>query len=282
MSLTIEKCSPIGAKIVGAEIDQLLNDESVPDQIHELLEADSVLVFPEISFDDAEQVAFSSRIGEVSTGKAYGSPMGRDKDRPEIYFVGFGPDLKNELLVKGSFIWHLDGTTDPVPNMATLLEARSLSTNGGGDTQFVSTYAAYDRLSDEEQERFADLKVEHSAEAAYRCFDPDPTPEMVERLRQAPTKVHPLVWTHRTGRKSLVIGATAGAVVGMDQEEGLALLQDLLARATEPSQVFTYEWTVGDLVLWDNRGTLHRAVPYTEDSGRMMHRTSLIGNEPIQ
>jgi alpha-ketoglutarate-dependent taurine dioxygenase len=280
MSLTIERCSPIGAKIVGAEIDQLLNDECVPDELLALLELNSVLVFPEISFDDVQQVTFSQRLGEVVSGMSVGSRTA--ETQPEIYHVGFGPDLNNELLVKGSFVWHLDGTTYGIPNKATFLEAHSLSVNGGGDTQFVSTYAAYDRLGDEEKERFADLKVVHSVESAYRAFDPDPSPEIVERLRAVSTKVHPLVWTHRTGRKSLVIGATATSIVGMDETEGVELLKDLLARATECSLAFTHEWTVGDLVLWDNRGTLHRAVPYGEDSGRMMHRTTLVGDEPIQ
>jgi alpha-ketoglutarate-dependent taurine dioxygenase len=89
------------------------------------------------------------------------------------------------------------------------------------------------------------------------------------------------VWTHRTGRKSLVLGATAGSIEGMDEEDGAALLSALLRRATEPEHVLTHRWSVGDLVIWDNRGTLHRATHYTEHSGRRMHRVTLVGDEPI-
>ena len=78
----------------------------------------------------------------------------------------------------------------------------------------------------------------------------------------APAKEHPLVWTHQSGRRSLVLGATTSHVVGMDVDEGRALLDDLLARATTPDRVYRHEWTVGDMVIWDNRGVLHRACPY--------------------
>ncbi len=91
----------------------------------------------------------------------------------------------------------------------------------------------------------------------------------------------PLVWKHRSGRKSLVVGCTAHYVLGMGIEEGSALLTRLRDWATKPQFVYRHEWTVGDLVMWDNTGTLHRAMPYALDSGRMMHRTKLEGEEPF-
>jgi alpha-ketoglutarate-dependent taurine dioxygenase len=91
-----------------------------------------------------------------------------------------------------------------------------------------------------------------------------------------------LVWTHRDGRRSLVIGASCDHVVGLDPDESRALLDDLLARATRRERVYRHEWSVGDTVIWDNRGVLHRAVPYDPASPREMLRTTVLGDEPIQ
>ena len=100
--------------------------------------------------------------------------------------------------------------------------------------------------------------------------------------RSRPAKTHPLVWRHRSGRRSLVLGATASHVDGMDLEEGRALLADLLAWSTSPDRVFRHEWSVGDMVIWDNRGVLHRACRYDASSARDMHRTTITGDEAIR
>jgi alpha-ketoglutarate-dependent taurine dioxygenase len=110
----------------------------------------------------------------------------------------------------------------------------------------------------------------------------DPTPEQVARWQSREPHEHPLVWNHRTGRRSLVLGASTSHVVGMDHDEGRSLLDDLLDRATVPDRVYRHEWAVGDTVIWDNRGVLHRAVPYEPTSPREMLRTTLLGDEPIQ
>jgi alpha-ketoglutarate-dependent taurine dioxygenase len=93
---------------------------------------------------------------------------------------------------------------------------------------------------------------------------------------------HPLVWTHKTGRKSLVLAATADHIVGMPRADGRALLARLLQWTVQPDFTYSHEWEKGDLVIWDNCGTLHRAIPYDSKSGREMHRTSLAGEEPLQ
>ena len=110
----------------------------------------------------------------------------------------------------------------------------------------------------------------------------DPSPEELALWRTRPSKEHPLVWLHRSGRRSLVIGATADHIAGMDLDEGRALLRDLLDRSTAPDRVFRHHWTVGDMVIWDNRGVLHRACRYDPDSPRDMHRTTFVGDEAIQ
>ena len=152
----------------------------------------------------------------------------------------------------------------------------------GGETEFASTYVAYDELTDDEKERFASVRVVHTIEASQRLVTPDPTPEQVALWRSRPSKTHPLVWRHNSGRRSLVLGATTDHVVGMDPDESRALLDGLLARATGAENVYRHEWQVGDMVIWDNRGVLHRACRYDADSPRDMHRTTLAGDEPIQ
>ena len=96
-----------------------------------------------------------------------------------------------------------------------------------------------------------------------------------------PAREQPLVWTHRSGRKSLVIGATAAYVVGLQPADSMDLLVRLRDWTTQPQFVLRHDWNVGDLVMWDNTGTLHRALPYQVDSGRLLHRTMLQGEEPI-
>ncbi len=153
--------------------------------------------------------------------------------------------------------------------------------NRGGETEFANSYAAYDAFSDEEKQRFSQLRVVHSLEASQRRVHPDPSPEQVARWRARPTHEHPLVWTHRSGRKSLVLGASAHHVVGMEPDQSEALLADLLDRATRPHLVYSHRWSVGDTVVWDNNGVLHRAAPYDPDSPREMLRTTVLGDEPI-
>jgi len=93
--------------------------------------------------------------------------------------------------------------------------------------------------------------------------------------------VHPLVWTHRSGRKSMLLGATAGQVVGRPAERGRVLLDCLLEWSTQPRFVLRHHWRRGDLVVWDNTGMLHRALPYVPTSRRLMRRTTLVGEEAV-
>jgi alpha-ketoglutarate-dependent taurine dioxygenase len=184
--------------------------------------------------------------------------------------------------LRGNFGWHIDGLTPTVtehpPPMLTMLTAKVVAEEGG-DTEFASTYAAYDALSDDEKVAFADLRVFHTMEAGILRFIPEPTDAHLARLRSQPTKVHPLVWTHATGRRSLVIGGTSDHIIGMPLDEGRALLARLVARATPPERVHRHEWAPGDTVLWDNRGVLHRVSQYDTTKPREMLRTTVLGQE---
>jgi len=263
----------VGAAVIGADCERLVADDDLAAWCLDALEANGVLVFKGLHIDDATQIAFSHRLGQVEVFP--------NNDPPEIFRVTLDP-AKNPAAqyLRGTFDWHIDGATDDVPIMATLLSAHAIA-ESGGETEFASTYAAYDALTVDEQQRCRELRVVHSFEASQRLVNPDPSPDELARWQSRPPKEHPLVWHHRSGRRSLVLGATASHVVGMEPAAGAALLADLLARTTAPGRVYRHEWAVGDLVIWDNRGVMHRAAPYDPSSPRDMHRTTLYGDEPI-
>ena len=264
----------VGLEVRGVDVDRLLHDDAMPEWVLETLEANGVLVFRGLHLDDAAHIAFSKRLGQV---EVFGSG-----ENAEIFRVTLDP-AKNPAAayLRGTFDWHIDGLTDDIPIKATLLAAHGVAATGG-ETEFVSTYAAYDDLADEEKDRFESVRVIHSIEAAQRRLESDPSPQQLAMWRSRPAKEQPLIWRHRSGRRSVVLGPTAGEVVGMDADDGRALIEDVLARATAPERVYRHEWSLGDLVIWDNRGVLHRALPYDPTSPRDMHRTTLSGDEQIR
>jgi len=273
--ITTDKLTPtVGALVEGVDRDQLLHDDALPAWTLDALEANGALVFRDLHLDDETQVAFSRKLGTLEK-------LGQG-EYPEIFLVTLDPTRNPAATyLKGTFHWHIDGCTDDIPIMATMLSAHAVA-ESGGETEFASSYQAYEHLSDQDKQRCESLRVVHTIEASQRLLNPDPSPEALEKMRQRPAKEHPLVWTHRSGRKSLVLGATADYVVGLDPEASRALLDDLLARATTPDRVYRHVWQVGDVVVWDNRGVLHRALPYDPGSPRDMHRTTFAGDEPIQ
>ena len=268
----------VGAEVTGISPDDLVNDASTVAAVTEALEANGVLVFPHLDLDPEMQVAFCQKLGELDYSEGH-HPL------PGIYRVTRDVSKNSSAeYLKGTFHWHIDGCTplhgEP-PQRATLLSAKEVA-DTGGETEFASTYAAYDALSGDEKERFAALRVLHSLEASQRLVYPDPTPEQVEGWRSRPTSVHPLVWTHRSGRKSLLIGAHAERVLGLEPDESRSLLDDLLDRATRDDVAYRHHWSVGDTVIWDNTGVMHRATPYPAGSPRELLRTTVFGSEPIQ
>jgi alpha-ketoglutarate-dependent taurine dioxygenase len=264
----------VGAEVLGVRRDELLTNARLPAAVMDALEQNGVLVFRELDIDDETQITFSKRLDDV--GKTEPAAP------PSIYTVSLNPAKSHTAAyTRGTFNWHIDGAQDDVPTKATTLSAKATSATGG-ETEFASTYAAYDDLTDEEKRHFEGLRVLHSFEASQRLVTPDPSPDELARWREKPDKEHPLVWRHRSGRRSLVIGVTADHVVDMDLEEGRALLKDLLARATTPDRVYRHRWSVGDLVIWDNTGVMHRVEPYDPSSAREMHRTTMSGDEPIR
>lgn len=252
---------------VRTDIQSLLTPE-VAQRVRELLVQRGVLVFRELNLSDEQQLQLSRLMGTL-----------REEGEKGIYKVTLDRQANARAdYLKGSFLWHLDGTHDEVPVFASLLSGRRLSQTGG-QTEFANSYLAYDSLPEATKQRIASLKVVHSVEVSMLRAGIEPLAEYLAEWRRLPDKTHNLVWTHQSGRKSLVIGCHASHIVGMDRNESDKLLQELLAWTTRPELIYRHEWSTGDLLIWDNTGVLHRAEPYPLDSGRMMHRTTLMGEE---
>lgn len=258
---------------IGSEIltdPETLARPDVGAEVRRLLLERGVLVFKRLQLTDAEQVALARMIGAV-----------REEGEKGIFKITLDKAANDRAdYLKGSFNWHVDGTHDDVPVFASLLSGRVLS-DVGGQTEFVNSYAAYEELPQEMKDRIAGLKVVHSVEVSMRRGGVEPTEANLAYWRSLPDKTHNLVWTHRNGRKSLLIGCHASHVAGMERGEGDRLLQELLQWATQPRFKYRHDWSVGDLLIWDNTGTMHRVEPYAEDSGRLMHRTTLLGEEAV-
>jgi alpha-ketoglutarate-dependent taurine dioxygenase len=277
--LTINKLTAsVGAEVTGLGPSSL-SDETLGQSVLDALEDNGVLVFPGLRLDPQAQVEFCRRLGEIDHSSDGHHPVAG------IYPVTLDKSKNSSAAyLRATFDWHIDGctpTSDEYPQKATVLSAVQVAEKGG-ETEFASSYGAYESLSDDEQDRLSRLRVVYSLEASQRRVNPNPSAEELARWRVRPTHEHPLVWTHRNGRKSLVLGASADYVVGMDLDEGRKLLADLLDRATTPDKVYSHHWSVGDTVIWDNRGVLHRAAPYDQNSPREMVRTTVLGDEPIQ
>ena len=280
-AVRIEKIKPhIGGRVHVAK-EHLFYEENVV-TLREALEERGVLVFPRLNLTDTEQLAFTDKLGKRLNynRKAPGTGADGEEDVYTITLdkkVNFQPEY-----VLGTFFWHIDGVTinQPLPK-ATLLSARKLASKGG-QTEFASTYAAYENLPEAEKEALQSLKVIHKMEASMRpVFEALSEADLARWRGMSEVMVHPLVWTHRSGRKSLVIGSHADSVSGLPIPHGRSLLVRLQEWAAQPAFSYRHEWQEGDFVIWDNCGCMHRVVPYDESSGRRMHRTSIMGEERV-
>ena len=269
---------------IGLEVSGLsggaLVDRRVADECLAAVERHGVVVYRETAVDYDQLVAFARLLGEVLV-----VPRGAVEGHPEIAPVT--RDRAKDAMAayrEGTFYWHIDGANDLVPNKLTLLTAKVVPDDPGdgeGDTEFANTYAAYEALPAAEKSELEGVRVVHSFAATQRLVHPDPTPEQLATWEQVPSREHPLVWTRANGRRSLLIGATADHVVGRPPDESRELLDHLLDWVTRPQFVVQHRWRLGDLVVWDNTGLLHRALPYGSDSPRLMHRATIAGEEAI-
>ena len=256
---------------IGTEIrtdTETLMKPETGEAVRRLLVQRGVLVFRELHLTDDQQVTLAGHMGSI-----------REEGEKGIFKISYDTKVNDRPdYIKGTFLWHMDGTHDDVPVFASLLSGLRLS-ESGGDTLFANSYAAYEALPQDRKEQIAGLKVVHRVETSMRRAGIIKSDEDLAYWRGMADKVHNLVWNHDSGRKSLVIGCHASHIVGMDEAEGRALLEELLEWATQPRFVYRHRWTVGDMLIWDNTGVLHKAEPYPLDAVRMMHRTTLLGEE---
>jgi alpha-ketoglutarate-dependent taurine dioxygenase len=270
MALKTRDLAPRIGSEVETDVETLLSGAAA-DEILALLESRGVLLFRGLAISDEQQLAFTRTLGSLGDG-----------DVGTIYKVSFDKreNPTHADYNYGNFSWHIDRTDTDLPPFASMLNARRLAP-AGGETEFANLYAAYEDLPEADKRLSEDLQVVHRIEAATLRAYPDAPPELRELWSGRPAKVHPFVWHHRSGRKSLITGTTAVEVIGMEATAGQALLERMLAWAEQPQYVYVHEWQLGDVVIWNNTGTMHRVRRYDITAGRLLHRTTVMGDEPF-
>ena len=276
MEVQVETIKPAIGAVVRCDKEAFLTEEFA-ERCLELLEQHTALVFPQLGLTDEEQLAFTDMLGDRVNFT--NTVPGGDEAAQDVYTITLDKNVNTEPeYVLGSMFWHADGIcSDIPPPKATLLSCFN-PPNKGGQTEFCSTYAAWEALPEEEKAELEGLRVMHSVTAAVREVLP---PDQINPSRRYMRHEHPLVWTHRNGRKSLLLGCHADYVIGMPLAQSRALLARLHEWAAQPDFSCRHTWQKGDFAIWDNTGALHRALPYSDDSGRRMHRTTVAGYEEI-
>ena len=279
--ITIRPLTPnLGAEIFGVDFSRDLDDETFR-QIHDAFLRYQVLLFSPGELPPARQVAFARRFGEVQIHVMNQYHAG---GFPELYRLsnldengkpnGKHPD-------QGTLIWHTDGSWRRVTGHATIIYGEVMP-DTGGDTLFCDMYGAYERLSPEWKSRIANMRAMHNLDfSRNRRHGHEP---MTDAQRAAvPPVDHPVVRTHPdTGRKCLYLGDHAESIVGMPYDEGRALIDELNLLAVHPDLTYEHKWSVGQMIVWDNRCLMHRATTYdAATQGRVIRRCTVLGQVPV-
>src|SRR5262245_9665528 len=247
----------------------------------------AVLVFRDQELTDEQQMAFSLNFGALENPRA--SNITKMEDRR--LSIGMNDvsnldkqhkplprDSRQRLFNLGNMLWHSDSSFRAVPAKYSLLSARNVNPKGG-DTEFADMRAAYDALDEETKREIEGHVCEHSlmySRGSLGFLDyTDKEKEMFKPVRQRLVRTHPV-----TGRKSLYLSSHAGTIVGMPMPEARILLRDLTEHATQPRFVYVHKWRLNDLVMWDNRQTMHRGRRYDETEPRDVRRTTVAGDAP--
>jgi alpha-ketoglutarate-dependent 2,4-dichlorophenoxyacetate dioxygenase len=287
MAVTLRQIGPcFAAEVDGLDLTRPLAPEEVA-AVHAGMDRYAVLVFHDQKLDDEQQLAFTRSLGDIE--HAIGTSLrAADELRLPTTFADvsnldkdqkvFARDDRRRLFGLGNRLWHSDSSFKVVPAKYSILHARSVPSKGG-NTEFAYMVAAYDALDGETKAEVEGLICEHSQIFSRQQLGfTDFTDE--ERARFAPVR-QTLVRTHPvTKRKSLYLSSHAGGIVGWPVPEARFFLRDLVEHATQRQFVYAHAWRVGDLVMWDNRQTMHRARPFPADEPRDMRRTTLMGEAP--
>lgn len=272
----------VGAEVSGVDLSGPLDDatlSAVQDAIHR----HGVLVFREQPLSDAQQITFSRRFGTLELTKP-----GSLGEGTELVFLSnvaddgtlLKADHRQVLTHKANSLWHSDSSFKSIPALGSALSARTIPPEGA-ETQFACMRSAWRDLAPELQARVEGRFAWHSFETSRAKVDPGLTSQ---RERAAlPAVRQPIVRTYPpTGEKAVYLGSHASHIDGMDEAEGRALIEELMAFATQERYVYTHVWGPHDLVLWDNRCTIHRARPFdTDRHARVMVRTTIAGEEQV-
>jgi alpha-ketoglutarate-dependent 2,4-dichlorophenoxyacetate dioxygenase len=287
MPITMRQVGPcFAAEVEGVDMTRPLSPEQV-EAIHAGMDQYAVLVFHDQRITDEQQLAFTRSLGEIehSIGTSLRGP---DEYRLPTTFADvsnlnkdnkvFARDDRPRLFGLGNRLWHSDSSFKVTPAKYSLLRAVSIPSKGG-NTEYADMRAGYDSLDEETKAEIEELVCEHSQlySRAILGFT-DFTEEERERfkpVRQCLVRTHPV-----TKRKSLYLASHAGGIVGWPVPEARAFLRDLIEHATQRQFVYAHKWTVNDLVMWDNRQTMHRARPFPANEPRDMRRTTLAGDGP--
>ena len=274
-----------GAEIRGLDLSRPLRD-TLFDAWHDAFERYRVLVLRNQAFTDSQHIAFSQRFGPLEDfpdpkDQASGLPtvlrvsnVDRDTDRIKPL-----DDVGHRSFTLGTSDWHTDSSFRRVPSKASLLFAREIP-DKGGDTMFANTMMAYEALPEAEKSAIDGLTVVHDFDETRRRFGLPPRPEPIRKAN--PPTPQPLVRRVPGNGRALLLGMHAAFVEGMDRAESRALLDRLTAWATQERFTYRHRWRVGDLVMWDNRCTMHKAMPYDmENERRVLHRTTVAGDGPL-
>jgi alpha-ketoglutarate-dependent 2,4-dichlorophenoxyacetate dioxygenase len=288
MTLAITPLHPLFvAEVRGVDLSRDI-DLSMQQAIEHAMDQYAVCVLPQQRLDDERQIAFSRRYGPLENASAVKAQrkagvIGTRIRHPEIFDVSNLDENGNIMAVnderwvyrQANELWHSDSSFRQKSSTWSLLHARIVPPLGG-DTCFADTRAAYDALPEATKQKLEGLVAEHSIWHS-RSQRGGYAPSDEERAARPPAQ-HPLVRRHPgSGRKALFVASHASHIVGWPREEGRALLDELMAFATRPRFVYRHTWRVGDLVIWDNRCTLHRASPFPSDEHkRELHRTTII------
>ena len=286
MSITVKPLHPVFmAEVAGLDLREPLSAGTVA-EVEDAINQFGVLVFPGQHIDDEQQMAFSRRFGDLETTVKIYRKDYVPRLNPHVSDIS-NLDENNQIRRKddrlrlnglGNRLWHSDSSFNRVPARISLLSARKIP-SWGGETQFADMRAAWDALPDRMKARVEGMVCEHTQLfSRARIGFTDWSEEERVKMASVPQL---LVRTHPgSGRKSLYLSSHAGRIRGMEEPEARMLLLDLTEFATQPQFVYTHHWTVGDLVMWDNRCTMHRARDYDDTEVRDLHRTTVSDGRP--
>src|SRR6516225_9335364 len=279
MAIQVTPLHPtFGAEVRGVDLTCTVTAD-VFAEVEAAFDRYGILVFPEQPVNDEQQLAFSQLFGPLEVNPNYaGAKM---RLRPDIADISnldaegrvLGRDDRRNLFNLGNQLWHTDSSFKRVPAKCSLLSARELP-GSGGETEFADLRAAWDALPEARRRQLEGLVVEHSifrsrSQIGFADFNDD-------IYKQLPPVPQALVRHHRaSSRTSLYLASHASHIIGWPVEEGRALIEELIAFATQRQFVYQHRWTAGDLVMWDNRCTMHRGRPYDDTQRRVLHRTTV-------